>query len=213
MTQTIPRLAVIGPPGTDKTKFARALGRWDGWNEWTKPVVLDNYVPKLAKKTGLALGPWATYVENLMVAGERMKLESAHSALSTITVGTILDTLMYAHMHADVTLHRPELDRQTSYWRAQVAIQALTMWYTETWQYTLAFFLPFPAHSNGLSWERDYAHLLPEVIETYQVPGIVTIPEGSVEERVKLATEVIQIARAEEDSGDQAVSVPKAVGL
>jgi hypothetical protein len=211
MNQQIQKFAVIGPPGTDKTKFARGLARWDGWDEWTKPVVIDNYVTAIKKKTGLALGPWSTYVENFMIAGERMKQEEAHSAWPTITVGTIVDTLMYAHIHADLVLHRPEAERQTAYWQAQTAVQALTMWYTETWQYALAFFLPFPEHSHGLGWERDYARLLPEVIETYQIPGIVTISNGTVEERVKLATEVIEIARSQEDSSDTSAPVSPAV--
>lgn len=204
------KIGILGPPGVGKSKFARELRKELDFDDATAPPIIDNYVQRLQKDTRLALGPWASYVENYMIAGERMRQEARRGA-DVITVGTIVDTVMYCSMRSDIVLHRTDSNVQEAYRTAQVAMQGITMWYDTTWDYNLAFFLPYDHHKHHAGWEAEYSRYMLDVLEAFRVPGVVTIERGTPQERAKLAAEVIRIAQREEEGSETPVGSSPAI--
>jgi nicotinamide riboside kinase len=192
------KIALLGSPGAGKSKLAGALARKHELR------VVDNYVQKLQKSTGLALGPWATYPENLMIAGVRAAAEAkAAQSDQIITVGTVVDTLVYCAVRSDVDLHSPDPDlRNAAYQAASAAMAGVGMWYSQTWDYTLAFYLTNPKGD----WDNAYN----AVLENFHVPCIVL--EGEHADRVKIASEIVDIAKREEQTAatQQALESPPA---
>lgn len=186
------RIGVLGPPGVEKSKFARALGKEFGLK------VVDNYVQRLQKASELALGPWSSYAEHFMVAGLRLA-EEAKVGDERITVGTSIDTLTYAMVKSDVVMHQSSEAARAVYLSAQAAVQGLTLMYTETWEYHLSFLLPYNDEQReelGRGWETTLDDAYAPVIESYGVPFTYTL-HGTTAERIKVATEIINLAKEE----------------
>lgn len=187
------RIGVLGPPGVEKSKFARALGKEFGLK------VVDNYVQRLQKTTSLALGPWSSHSENFMVAGVRLA-EEYKAGEDRITVGTVVDSIAYSAVHSDVLLHNTPTGHQAAYAAAQGAISGLSLLYSETWEYHLAFLLSFSEEERtkrGRVWETalDMAYL--PVLESYGVPFVCPLG-GSTADRIKIATEIIHLAQEDQ---------------
>lgn len=190
------RIGILGPPGADKSRVARAIGA-----EFDLPVV-DNYVQRLQKSTDLALGPWSTYGEMFMVAGVRAAAEIKHE--NSVTVGTIMDTMVYAMIHSDVLVQRNEEHRQALFVTAQTAIQGLTMWSKEAFTYDLSFLIPYndeQVKGKG-PWERALNEAYPVVLEAFELPLVVPLG-GETKDRIKIAKEIIQLAQ-EDNTQDEA---------
>src|SRR5438105_13754832 len=102
------KIAVIGAPGSGKSKFARELRKNLNGSDHVdeKFGITDRYVEKLAKRTGLAFGHFAGYPENFMVIGERLAAEYATGLQfqNQIVCGTVIDTTVYCAMHGDVAM-------------------------------------------------------------------------------------------------------------
>jgi energy-coupling factor transporter ATP-binding protein EcfA2 len=95
------RIAVIGVPGSGKTKFASSLKR--ALPEYNFSI-LDGYAEKLQQKLNMSLGVEATYLPNVHISSVReqeirkMILEDK----DFIVCGTMFDTLCYAGFHAEM---------------------------------------------------------------------------------------------------------------
>lgn len=186
------RIGVLGPPGVEKSKFAKAIGK-----AFELPVV-DNYAQKIQRETKLALGPWSPYSENFMVAGARLTAEAKHE--DRVTVGTVLDTLTYAATYSDVSMNRSQEEARRVYLSVQAAMQGFTLIYNETWDYHLSFFFPYneaQRRSKGQTWETALDDAYPAVIESLGVPYLYVL-HGSTKDRIRLATDIIKIAQQEE---------------
>lgn len=190
------RIGILGAPGTGKSKLARALGK-----EYDLTVV-DGYVQRLQKKTDLALGPWSSYSEHFMVAGERLANEYKVGPDKRITVTTIIDTLAYAAVKSDVTMHQgPEAARAT-YLVAQAAIQGLTMMFNETWDYDVAFWLPYTdeqIREKSGTWELALDSAYPTMIESFGVPYTFAL-DGDHASRLKVIREIIELVKNESET-------------
>jgi deoxyadenosine/deoxycytidine kinase len=198
------KIAVLGPPGVEKSKFARAIAHAYDLH------VIDNYIQRLQKKTALALGPWSSYGELFMVAGVRESEEAKKARVDTITVGTILDSLVYASTHVDVALHDSEEGRRASYIDAQAAMQGLALWYREAYMYHIAFHLPYSREqitSRGRTWETALDSAYPLVLESFEAPFTYTLA-GDTKNRIKVAKEIIDVARNEDQPEEAETSTP-----
>lgn len=191
------KIAILGAPGSGKTKFANRLAKSLRTDEGLKIRVIDNYAQRIQKSSGLALGPWASYSENFMVAGERMQLESAQKADYQITCGTIIDTIVYAMVKSDVIFHNDsDQERRYVYAHAQGAVNGLSVWYTETWNYDIGFFLPLEKE-NKHRWTDSINDAYSPVVESFLVPNIYSL-EGDQKERAEIASKVIEIFEREQ---------------
>lgn len=187
------KIGILGAPGAGKSKFTRALQRKLG-----NTSVVDNYARRLQKQTGLALGLWASYSENFMVAGLRQagELHAFDKLEHTITVGTLMDTMVYAMVKSDVVIHNSTAERQVVFTNAQAAVSALSLWYTETWNYDLCFFLPLPK-SDPHVWQDSVNDAYAPVLEQFYVPNVYSL-DGDAKERADIASKVIEIFSREQ---------------
>lgn len=151
------KIALLGAPGSGKTKFARELAkRVDDLGPFK---LVDNYVPKLEKRTGLSFGHFATYVPNLMVATERIAAEEA-AGPNTITCGTIFESIAYTALHSSVASQKAPAQRLERA-RAEATLQAMGMLVADTFNYKYAFYLPYKRKREG--WNQTLNDLLPTV--------------------------------------------------
>jgi hypothetical protein len=130
------RIGLTGTVGSGKTKLARRLKKeLDG--EWN---VVDGYVPKLAKQTGLAYGYFADHTDNLNVAFKRYELERSYPfEANVISCGTPLDTLAYG-IQPTPTVERDEVP--DSYRQLSEAMQVYVWACLNLWNYDVVFRLP-----------------------------------------------------------------------
>lgn len=192
------KIGILGAPGAEKSKFARGLSRAMP----TKTAVVDNYAQRLQKASGLALGPWASYSENLMIAGMREMERAVKQGDHQITVGTIMDTMTYVMVYSDIIIHsysRQEL--ANIYHNAQAIVSGLSLWYTETWDYDICFFLPYePPASADLNQRFSYtlSSAYSQVIDTFYVPNVFELT-GTISEKIEIAREIIASFEEHED--------------
>lgn len=188
------KIGVIGAPGVGKTTFANALGK-----ELGLPVV-DRYAQKIQKDTGLALGPWASYSENFMVAGARLAAEEKVGA-ERITVGTALDTVNYAALKSDITMRQTVEHKRAAFASANSAMMGIGCMIAETWDYNLCFIVPIEQSVKTTlpkeqEWTRIVADSLPIVAKSFQVAtDIVFIdPTKTLKENIETAKSLINAA-------------------
>lgn len=193
------RIGIVGAPGAGKTKFAKELAVYaDG-----KYTIIDNYAQRLQKSTGLALGFWGSYTDNFMVQGvraaEEHKVLHKQSDISddVITVGTVMDTVLYCAMHNDPAWGKIEHKLMANY-VAEVAMRSLGLWFSNTWNYQLTFFLPYSEvlrRKKQGTPELEFNDMMAEALESYGVPYY-QLKAGP--DRAKVAIEVVNIAKEEE---------------
>lgn len=169
-------IGIIGPPGAGKSSLAWAIRRETGYS------VLDNYVQKIQRDTDLALGPWASFNENFMVAGYRraQELKVRQQRTNVVTVGTILDTLMYCAMRSDAILQGawPENRPFAEQW-VTAAMPAMGLWYRETWDYDVAVFCP--AGEKAENWQTNYSNEMPGVFSSFNVQNVTRKTDETLE--------------------------------
>lgn len=179
------KIAISGPPGSGKSKLAREIAQ----ELDIKAVV--GYTDLLQKNTDLALGPWATYSENMMIAGTRMGKECS-AGPDYVVAGTIIDTLSYGMMKTDIPLRPGPLDTARVETLAEGAIKGLGVIYAETWDYDLSFFLPYTKTTRKRRdlWAQRLEAIYIDVYEAYGVPETPALL-GSAKEKFTTAMEVI----------------------
>lgn len=193
------KIGIVGAPGAGKSEFARRLKTRLSEDLFPDSFyIIDNYVQDLQEDTGLALGPWAAHFENYMVAGIRFAAEAKYAKEDTITVGTILDTITYTLILGSIDLTDDYSNDQ--FVESQTAINGMALLYGQTWDYNMTFYLPLNGPGDKL-WHSKVDKTLPGVIDSFLVPNTFQL-DGTTEERLDIATRLIQEAEKPEGSED-----------
>ena len=158
------RIALIGSPGSGKTKLAQAIAeeliRSDGQcADCNTPItIVDNYAQVVRDNGYYEIGLDGGYMANLAMAVERYNRERAsqYSGSKTIiSCGTVLESAVYMAQHFARTLNvLPEDDesRVREAQRIESAIKMLATLYMDTFKYTQAFYLPHAQPSEEERW-------------------------------------------------------------
>lgn len=195
------KVGILGAPGSGKTRFARRLSKC--LNTETDPwKVIDGYVDRWTKRTGNPGGPifdHYAYKVNLQILAERWTLEeeAAEKGYSTITCGTIFETLIYAaaqsigipHMTEDMMLAETHV--------AQTMMSNLGLLATLFYDYDCLFYLPLTneaVKADPFGWGQVVDAKLDEVLTGQNKEAIVL--DGTVKHRIQTATRTIESIQA-----------------
>lgn len=93
-------IALIGAPSSGKTKLGEELIS----DELKNHRLIDGYAQDVQDYTTLALGPYATYIGNLLVLSERLQEEVAavKEEVSFISCGTVIETAVYMALRGGI---------------------------------------------------------------------------------------------------------------
>lgn len=187
------RIGIIGAPKSGKSKLARDLKKVAPEILGHEPVVVDNYAQKLQRDTKLALGQFATYSENYMIAGARHAAErkAIETGASVITVGTMVETFLYGVVTTDAEMqaHDPVLAMKI----AQGAMAGLGVILSETVDYDALIYLPY-TKTKGDNWAKLFDEQIPNISFNFSLP-IITV-EGTQSERIQKASNILKSAHA-----------------
>lgn len=174
---------VTGAPGSGKSDFALdlALALDQGKESW---VVIDGYADEVRKETKLALGGWAGWGGNFIVAAERLKAELSwyKREQQYIVVGSAIETIVYFSLNGSSSVSSED------YTRVAAFMKMMSMLIADFHVYGVTFFLPLPTD------HEDY--WLSQEIET--ALDVLGVPYArlSEENRLDQALTIIEQARA-----------------
>lgn len=115
------KIAIVGAPGTGKTKKARELAKETGYS------VIDNIPQNFSRRTKLAIGFPSDYRVDMILAGERLEKILDNWNNDIIMTSSILDSLAYARVR-QVLLD----DTETDEFELQKGLDMLGIFYHAT---------------------------------------------------------------------------------
>lgn len=143
VTEDLPTfVSIIGAPGAGKSELAEAIAA-----EYDM-VVVDNYAQDLAADMDIALGFYASYVPNLMVAMEREKADhKARRSLdrNVVVVGSLIESVAYAGLQAEyhgMQISTPQ--QQGVLQREMLGMQVLGVMLQDLMKFHHYFYVPLP---------------------------------------------------------------------
>src|ERR1035437_4633844 len=152
------KVALLGAPGAGKTTVAKRLAaalnreerlryeaehpdeqkRKSGSATWK---VIDGYVEHLAHRTGCLYGHNGDYSHNLQVMAERWTLEAEalNKGYSTITCGSIYETILYSSLKEFMPITEQEIVMGRDY--MQTTMRFFGWMENQTYNYNELFYL------------------------------------------------------------------------
>jgi hypothetical protein len=197
------KIALLGAPSSGKTKVAKAIARrmneydLDGAPDRSRGhdrywAVVDGYVERLAKRSGLTYGVEADWPMNVQVMGHRWEAE-AHAVKdgsNAICCGTIYETMVYGNIHSLLNMRQPATEREmlavSEYHAAMMSFMGAME--NTTVDYDVMFYLPFEGDSH--TWEGVVDAKIDGVLEAFYRKAY-TLP-GTTKEKADAATEAIR---------------------
>ncbi len=187
-------IGIMGAPGSGKSSLARALAtklneRDDFRSKWT---VVDDYVPKLAKRTGLSYGHNATLPQNMEILFERWTREQEVEEKG----GQVIASVTYAGMY----LTTEDYIRGTplSFLQGKITMEYLGVLEDSIGAYNVVFYLPYNAKTKekkGRSYDMVLDQQVPEVAKGFD-RSFVTL-EGPLKSKVAHALSTISTLEAQ----------------
>lgn len=189
-------VALVGTPGSGKSRLAYAIETHYGME------IVDNYAQRLSSDFDLALGPYANYVTNLMVAMEREKAEHENRRdldKDGVTCGTLIETLAYAALlveYHNMQITTPQ--QQGIIARETVGSQVLSLMIQDMMRYHTYFYLKLPPEIEVPGQEpkfdnytRSLDNAISQIIQTLGVPVVQV--SGSVEQQMETVKETLAV--------------------
>lgn len=184
------KIALIGAPGSEKSKYARRIA--NRLNKESKTwKVIDGYVDHLRDSTGNPYGLDADYLANFEIAFTRRILEdeARHKGQNTITCGTIYETVVYGGIYSLGIPHiENEQTKVSQTLVAQLCMGTLGVLETQYFDYDAMFYLPL--ENEERTWEHAIDAKIPEVLEGFFKQTVVL--EGTDRQKVNVATQIIE---------------------
>jgi hypothetical protein len=215
------KIALLGAPGTGKSAIAKravkilnTLPLGDLIGDQTNPPgkqwkVIDGYVERLAKRTGLFQEELATIPQNLAVITERwvLEAEAQNKHINTITCGSLYETIIYSSF---TTLFTPMGEGSLVYDQLfnQVMMHALGALEGSTYDYDAIFWVPWTQEhfeSDQDSWNAVLNAKLPEALDGFNKVAIPLL--GTDKERADRVVEVLRIIAASTSPSDDEPAV------
>ena len=136
------KVAIIGAPNAGKSELAKALQ--EAAQDKVKFDIVDDYVSHLSEETDTAYGHFAGYIGNFEVVFERLRQEriSHLKNVNTITVGTVVDSMIYA-AHFSQFAAANATNARAEHARASTTMNMFGMLVADTYDYDLTFYLPY----------------------------------------------------------------------
>lgn len=161
--------------------------------------VVDNYAQEYSESMDVAIGFFASYIPNLMVAFEREKAEQTArmSGAPVVTCGTLIETLAYAGLQAEYHSRQIETPQQQALLhRELLGAQLISAMIVDTLRYSHFFFLRLPVEievpGQDPKWNGAYRALdnaISQVVEQMRVP--VTELKGSTEQQMEVVRQAL----------------------
>ena len=183
-------VALLGAPETGKSELAIGLhGRLDGY------CVIDKYAKRVSDHMDVAVGLWAPYLVNSVIATRRLQDELAaqRRGLNYISVGTVLDTIVYQSVHSS----RIAVQDEHQIHRAQVMMAWLGTIMYDQWNYEHIFYLPYQGDEQI---HQFYDAQLREALTLYNVPYARL--DGDAEENLEEAANYITAEPVDAEAAD-----------
>lgn len=171
------RIGILGPPGSGKSAFAKALvkplrAQPDQASQRVK--IVDGYMDSLINRTGYAYDIFATYPQNLQVLFERWTREQEAEKVgcdTLITVGSIYETILYTglRVNSDLSLKADRIIQM----QGRVSMEMLGAIQSLIATHDLLLFLPYTDKvlaEKGRSYDVVINEKLPEVVAGYFRP-------------------------------------------
>lgn len=190
-------VGLVGVPGSGKSRLAYAIESAYGME------IVDNYAQRLSSDYDLALGPYANYVTNTMVAMERQKVEHENRRdldKDGVTCGTLIDTLAYAALlieYHNMQITTPQ--QQGIIARETVGSQMIHLMIQDTMRYHTYFYLKLapeievpgqePKFDN---YTRSLDNAMGQIIQSLGVP-VVEVRSGTVEQQMETVAEALAV--------------------
>ncbi len=187
------RIGILGPPGSGKSIFAKALST-ELRKQDQKVKIIDGYMDSLIKRTGYAYDIFATYPQNLQILFERWTREQEAEKVgcdTLITVGSLYETILYTglRVNSDLSLKADK----TIQMQGRVAMEMLGVIQSLIATHDLLLFLPYTdkvLSEKGRSYDVVINEKLSEVVAGYFRP--LTQLTGTTKTKVKDAITAIK---------------------
>ena len=166
-------IALVGAPGSGKTELANDIVETEQFQDH---VVIDNYAQTTSTYTNLALGPYATYVGNYLVAADRLRREvrAIKHNEDHIVCGTLIETAVYMSMRGGLD----NVGGSSEANRIAAFMQMLGMLFNDVGGYDKIFYLPLV---DGSEINKRVDSEIVDALGVFGVPYI-TLGEDRVQE-------------------------------
>jgi hypothetical protein len=198
------RIALIGIPGSGKTRLAKALSdeiiRSDGQDcDCNTPVeILDDYAINVRDNGQYAIGLDGGYMANISMAVERYNRERFFhyevQPKTLIVCGTVLETAIYMshHFEKSLAMISGEDEGTMEGARLEATVKMLAVLYMDTFHYEQAFYLPSLTPSEDERW-RNFERALQASFAAYAAPVAPLLIEEFKDEKDLVKQQVAKV--------------------
>lgn len=187
------KIAILGAPGSGKTKVARKAVKLlnEPTNDW---AVVDGYVDKLINDTGISYGAFANFPQNLSVITTRWikEEESRRQGRNTLTCGSIYESILYTTFTTmfsspdEGTMMREDMFNG-------IMMQALGAIEKTTYEYDAMFLLHYDKKTFDAkhdTWEQVVDAKLPEVLSGFN-KNVILLDQKTDKAKAESIVEVV----------------------
>lgn len=191
------KIGIVGPPDSGKSALAKGIAEHlEG-----EVDIVDDYIPEIEEYCDFELNYNSTYIGNLYVVLGRYARERQANQTGNphrITCGTFLDSAIYASLQAVGT--QTGSTTELLWERVSNFMQIVGTFYQDTYEYNQVFVTKYDSNDTEAIRHPAWISVNDAIDMALNSFGVqyVTL-QGSPEERLKQATEVLDQANVEDE--------------